>query len=113
MRLPFISRARYERDLAAANSISKTLAGMVDREYRRATQDVNAQVHRWALDQNEKQFYGGRVNFQTLASKFAPAPTTISGVLEKAEVPKIGDPPSQWAIDLMNEIANENKAIGK
>ena len=61
----------------------------------------------------EKQFYGGRVNFQTLASKFAPAPTTISGVLEKAEVPKIGDPPSQWAIDLMNEIADEQKAIGK
>lgn len=108
----FVSRKRYEADLAAANSISKTLAQMVDREYLRATEDVNAKVHRWALDQNEKQFYGGRVNFQTLASRFAPTPTTISGVLEQAEVPKIGDPPSQWAIDLMTEIANENKAIG-
>lgn len=110
--LPFVTRARYERELEQASSLTKTVASMVDREYGRATADVNKTVHSWALDQNEKQFYGGRVNFQVLATRFAPAPTTISGVFEQADLKKVGDrTPTQHSIDLMTEIANENKAF--
>lgn len=109
----FVTRGRYERDLEQAGNLAKTLAGMVDREYSRATDDVRRQVHTWAANANYKSFHGGRVDFTGLERQFAPSPTTLSGLIEQAGIPSIGGGPSPWVHQLMGEIADDNKAIEK
>ena len=113
MKWPFVTRRRHESDLEQAGTLAKTLAGMVDREYMRAWEDMRKQVHTWASDANYRAFHGGRVDFTGLEKQFAPKPTTISGLIEQAGIPPIGGGSSPWVYQLMGEIADENKAIGK
>lgn len=108
---PFVSRGRYERELEQAGSLAKTLAGMVDREYMRAWDDLRGQVHAWAGDANYRAFHGVRVDFTSLENRFAPKPTTVTELIDRAGIPPIGGGSSQWVKDLLGEVADENKAI--
>ena len=117
MKWPFVSRARYERELWQASNLAKTLGSMVNREYGRAMYDGKKLVHEWASDAAYKVHQLGdnpQRQFQNAVRVFNPDPLTVSEVL--GELPKVGGDtrdthPSPWVEQLAAEVAQEGRQV--